>query len=68
MGAFGLQNSKYYTKQYKKEHHNTRENNTGQIFMALNNFLYFIRFLGDKMLFWYFRQPICGTKSCVVVW
>jgi len=28
----------------------------------------FIRFLRDKMLFWYFRQPVRKTKSCDVVW
>jgi len=28
-----------------------KQNNTGQIFITLNNFFCFIRFLGDEMLF-----------------
>ena len=49
-GAFGLQNSKYYTKQYKKEQHNARENNTKQIFMPLNNFLFYMIFGGRNAI------------------
>jgi len=36
--VFGLQNSKYWTKQYKTKQHNTKQNSTKQIFMTLNNF------------------------------
>jgi len=66
--VFGLQNSKYWTEQYKTEQHNTRQNSTWQILIAFNDFFCFIWFLGDEMLFWYFRQLVRGTKSCVVVW
>jgi len=44
LGAFGLQNSKYWTEQYKTEQHNTRQNNTEQIFMVLNNLLFHMIF------------------------
>jgi len=52
----------------------TWKNNTIQGRTSHDKFLWhwiifcFIRFLGDKMLFWYFRQHVRGTKSCVVVW
>jgi len=50
LGAFGLQNSKYWTKQYKVEQHNTRQKNTGQIFMVLNNFLFYMIFGGRNAI------------------
>jgi len=61
--AFDLQNNMYWTQHYKTEQHNIRQNNTRQILAFC-----FIRILGDEILFWYFRQLVRGTKSCVVVW
>jgi len=66
-GVFGLQNNKYWIKQYKIEQHNTRQNSFSkktQGRTVQNKFLWhwiifcFIRFLEDGMLFWYFRQLV----------
>jgi len=50
LGAFGLQNSMYWTEQYNAEQHNTRHNRAGQIFMLLNNFLFYMIFGGQNAI------------------
>jgi hypothetical protein len=36
-------------------------------FYDIEQFFYLIQCLVNKIVFWYFRQLILGTKSCVVV-
>jgi len=45
LGVFGLQNSKDLTEQYKTEQHNTSE-----IFMTLDNFLFYTIFGGRNVI------------------
>jgi len=37
-------------KKYKAEQHNTRQNNTEQIFIGLNNFLFYMIFEGRNAI------------------
>jgi len=50
LGVFGVQNSKDWTEQYKTEQHNTRHNNTCEIFMTLDNFLFYTIFGGRNAI------------------
>ena len=66
MGAFGLQNNKYWIEQYKTEQQNTRQNNTGQIFIALNNFFVLYNFWWMKCYFGILDNLYVRQK--VVLW
>jgi len=76
-GAFDLQNSNYSIEQYKTEQHNIRQNNTWQIFIALNNILFYTIFgrqnvilvldnlyVGQKVVLWFGEGQKYQFLSC----